>query len=64
VKCHRRQLGGIFDMRGDWYIRGNHALEIASLRRVELLRWEPFGIAKSPVSATADTHDLAAVPAR
>jgi hypothetical protein len=49
---------GIFDMWGDWYIRGNHALDIASLQRVELLPWEPFGIAKSPGSKTGDTPEI------
>jgi hypothetical protein len=49
---------GIFDMWGDWYIRGNHALDVASLQRVELLPWEPFGIAKSPGSTTGDTPEL------
>ena len=37
-------------MWGDWYIRGNLALDVASLQKVELLPWEPFGIAKAPES--------------
>jgi hypothetical protein len=52
---------GILDMWGDWYIRGNHALDIASLQKVELLPWEPFGIAKSPGSTIGDTPELLAV---
>lgn len=54
-------LCGILDMWGDWYIRGNHALDVASLQRVELLPWEPFGIAKAPESTTADTPELLAL---
>jgi hypothetical protein len=52
---------GIADMWGDWYIRGNHALDIASLQKVELLPWEPFGIAKSPGSTIGDTPELLAI---
>jgi hypothetical protein len=52
---------GIFDMWGDWYIRGNHALDVAALQNVELLPWEPFGIAKSPGSAMADTSEMLAL---
>jgi len=52
---------GIADMWGDWYIRGNHALDVASLQKVELLPWEPFGIAKAPGSTTADTPELLAL---
>lgn len=52
---------GIADMWGDWYIRGNHALDIASLQKVELLPWEPFGIAKSPESKIGDTPELLAI---
>ena len=55
---------GIADMWGDWYIRGNHALDIASLQKVELLPWEPFGIAKAPGSTTADTPELLALADR
>jgi hypothetical protein len=54
-------LCGILDMWGDWYIRGNHALDVASLQKVELLPWEPFGIAKSPGSTIADTPELLAL---
>ncbi len=35
---------GFDDTRGEWFIRGNHALDIASLQGFELLPWEPFGI--------------------
>jgi hypothetical protein len=38
------QQCGIMDMWGDWYIVGNHALDVASLQNVELLPWEPFGM--------------------
>ena len=54
-------LCGILDMWGDWYIRGNHALDVASLQKVELLPWEPFGIAKSPGSTIGDTPELLAL---
>jgi hypothetical protein len=49
---------GIADMRGDWFIRGNHALDMAALQRIELLPWEPFGTAKSPESTIGDTPEL------
>ena len=52
---------GIAHMWGDWYIRGNHALDVAALRKVELLPWEPFGIAKSPGSTIGDTPELLAL---
>jgi hypothetical protein len=51
-------LFGIADMWGDWYIRGNLAIDIASLQKVELLPWEPFGIARSPEAAVPDTPEL------
>lgn len=35
---------GFEDIRGEWFIRGNHALDIASLQGFELLPWESFGI--------------------
>jgi hypothetical protein len=38
------EVCGIADMWGAWYIVGNHALDIASLQKVELLPWEPFGM--------------------
>jgi hypothetical protein len=49
---------GIAHMWGDWYVRGNHALDIASLQRIELLPWEPHGTAKSPESTIGDTPEL------
>ena len=35
---------GIADMWGDWFVLGDLALDVASLQRVELLPWEPFGM--------------------
>jgi hypothetical protein len=52
---------GIAHMWGDWFIRGNHALDVGSLQRMEFLPWEPFGTAKSPESTTADTPELLAI---
>jgi hypothetical protein len=52
---------GILDMWGDWFIRGNHSLDVASLQKVELLPWEPFGIAKAPGSTIADMPELLAM---
>ncbi len=50
---------GIFDMWGDWYIVGNHTLDIASLQKVELLPWEPFGIAKASGTTIDEPEVLA-----
>ena len=33
-------------MWGQWYIRSNLMLDVASLGKIELLPWEPFGLAK------------------
>ncbi len=52
---------GIADMWGDWYVRGNLSLDVASLQKVELLPWEPFGIAKSPDSTIVDTDEMLAL---
>jgi len=52
---------GIADMWGDWYVRGNLALDVAALQKVELLPWEPFGIAKAPDSAIPQTDELLAL---
>lgn len=52
---------GILDMWGDWYVRGNLAIDVASLQKVELLPWEPFGIAKAPESTIPDTLELLAL---
>jgi len=52
---------GIAGMWGDWYVRGNLALDMAALQKVELLPWEPFGIAKSPQSTLPDTDELLAL---
>jgi hypothetical protein len=52
---------GIADMWGDWFVRGNLALDIAALQKVELLPWEPFGIAKAPDSGPPDTDELLAL---
>lgn len=52
---------GIADMWGDWFVRGDLALDVAALQKVELLPWEPFGIAKAPQSTIPDTPDLLAL---
>lgn len=55
------QRCGIADMWGDWFVRGDLALDVASLQKVELLPWEPFGIAKAPQSTIPDTPELLAL---
>jgi hypothetical protein len=52
---------GIADMWGDWFVRGDLALDVAALQKVELLPWEPFGIAKAPDSTIADTPEVLAL---
>ncbi len=52
---------GIADMWGDWFVRGDLALDVAALQRVELLPWEPFGIAKAPQSTIPDTSEILAL---
>ena len=52
---------GIADMWGDWFVRGDLALDVASLQKVELLPWEPFGIVKAPQSTIPDTPELLAL---
>ena len=52
---------GIADMWGDWFVRGDLALDVAALQRIELLPWEPFGIARAPYSAISDTPELLAL---
>ncbi len=52
---------GIADMWGAWFVRGDLALDVASLQKVELLPWEPFGIAKAPDSVIPDTPELMAL---
>jgi hypothetical protein len=52
---------GIADMWGAWFVRGDLALDVASLQKVELLPWEPFGIAKAPQSTIPDTPELMAL---
>jgi hypothetical protein len=37
---------GIADMWGLWYVCGNLTLDLASLEKIELLPWEPFGLAR------------------
>jgi len=48
-------------MWGDRFVRGDLSLDVASLQKVELLPWEPFGIAKAPQSTVPDTDDLLAL---
>jgi hypothetical protein len=45
-------------MWGEWYIAGNLALDMASLQKVELLPWEPWGMLGIP-----DGPDTAAAAA-
>ena len=52
---------GIADMWGDWFVRGDLALDVAALQKVELLPWEPFGIAKALQSTIPDTDELVAL---
>ena len=52
---------GIADMWGDWFVRGDLALDVAALQKIELLPWEPFGIARGPRSAVADTPEILAL---
>jgi hypothetical protein len=52
---------GIADMWGDWFVRGDLSLDVASLQKVELLPWEPFGIAKAPQSTIPDTSEILAL---
>ena len=52
---------GIADMWGAWFVRGDLTLDVASLQKVELLPWEPFGIAKGPESTIPDTPELMAL---
>jgi hypothetical protein len=35
---------GIFDMRGMWFVRGDHVRDVASLNKMELLPWDSWGI--------------------
>lgn len=49
---------GIADMWGDWYVRSNLAIDLSALQKVELLPWEPFGIAKSPQPTIPDTPEM------
>ena len=35
---------GIFDLRGDWFIRGNVVRDLAALNKVELLPWDAWGV--------------------
>ncbi len=51
---------GIAEWWGDWYAVGNLTLDVASLQKVELLPWEPFGVARAPGSSVAD-EDLSLV---
>ncbi len=55
------QRCGIADMSGDWFVRGDLSLDVAALQKVELLPWEPFGIAKAPQSTIPDTPELLAL---
>jgi hypothetical protein len=52
------QRCGIADMWGEWFVRGDISLDIAALQKVELLPWEPFGIAMAPDSTIPDTPEL------
>jgi hypothetical protein len=52
---------GIADMWGEWFVRGDLALDIASLQKIELLPWEPFGIATAPQSTIPDTPEILAL---
>jgi hypothetical protein len=55
---------GIADMWGDWYVRGNLALDVSSLQKVELLPWEPFGMHGIPppgTDASPETDELRAL---
>jgi hypothetical protein len=46
--CRTRQADpdtfGIFDMHGLWFVRGHFVRDVASLNKVELLRWDSWGI--------------------
>jgi hypothetical protein len=54
---------GIADMWGAWYIVGNHALDIASLQKAELLPWEPHGLlgitGEPPANDEAEREQMA-----
>jgi hypothetical protein len=55
---------GIADMWGAWFVRGDLALDVASLQKVELLPWEPFGmqgIAPPGTEAPPETAELMAL---
>ena len=51
----------IADMWGDLFVRGDLALDVASLQKIELLPWEPFGFAKAPESTIPDADELLAL---
>jgi hypothetical protein len=38
---------GIFDMKGMWFVRGDHVRDVASINRLELLPWDSWGIMES-----------------
>ena len=52
---------GIADMWGDWFVRGDLALDVAALQKIELLPWEPYGIARAPDSTAPDTPEVLAL---
>ncbi len=47
--CHSGQLDadqcGIFDLRGEWFVRGNVVRDFASLNKMEMLPWDAWGLA-------------------
>ncbi len=51
----------VVDMCGDWFVRGDLALDVAALQKIELLPWEPYGIARAPDSTIPDTPELLAL---
>ena len=52
---------GIADMWGAWFVRGDLALDVAALQKIELLPWEPFGIVRELGSTVPDSAELLAL---
>jgi hypothetical protein len=43
---------GIFDMHGQWFIRGDLVRDLLALNKIEILPWDPWGLMAGPDDET------------
>ena len=64
-QCHAGELDpnrcGIFDLRGQWFVRANVVRDLAALNKMEMLPWDAWGLADTgfELDSALPTEDVA-----